>query len=133
MTTQQKPSPQSTKFEQQTRSLHKTCAFEFGPFKRTLYITRITHQRLPTAWWKQNNHRFLFLLPGASLTPACLCAATNLNPAHSQTEPDTSPRGGEGFLDTYQLYMPNTLFFCHLESSPKRSWKKDGSGWTEGG
>lgn len=55
--------------------------------------------------------------------PARLSAAKNLSPAQPDRGRHQSARRG-GVSDTYQLYMPNALFFSHLESSQKLSWEK---------
>lgn len=142
MTTQESIKHQVSKFDLQPTSEARVWIWSIQKKAYSEHIKNKEKKRKrksPTDGGK-NNHRLPFLFPGASLTPACLCAATNLNP---KQQPDRARhlcalRGGVS--DTYQLYMPNTLFFCHLEKVARNEvWRKTQErvdrkgGWTEPG
>lgn len=106
---------------------HALAMFRFWSIQEKAYREHI--KKIPMDGGK-NNHWFAFLVPGTSLTPARLCAATNLNPTEpDQTEPDTSLRGGEGF-QTPTSFTCRTLFSSVILKVARNEVERN-AGWDE--
>lgn len=124
------------KFEHCTSSLPQpcSCACDSDPFKGNLKAKH--SEENPKLWGSvveeiMNHHQLLVSAPGLSchLQTAPLPSRPGVSVRWTPHKPDRarhlSARKG-GVSDTYQLYMPNTLFFCHLERSPPEKKMKLG-------
>lgn len=66
-------------------------------------------------------------VPVSIAIPGCLSLSYPVKPEYHTEVPDRAIHFSARRGDTYQLNVPNPLFFCHLESRPKWSEKRHGS------